>query len=451
MFRLPKDTELTIEILDYFIGKHREEVTDRYEMRDKEYKSEHDILTWPKKPAYKPDNRIVVNFHKYIVDTTNGFFIGNPIKYGADDEAVSDYVQFLNKYNSQDDKDAELSKLCCKFGKGFEMYYPDEEAVPCTTFLTPLEAFMIYDDSIIEREMYFVRRYTDWKGNEFGSVSNNWGVRHFTITGGTRWTDEWTPHHFDGVPATEFIENEERQSVTEPILTMAAAYNKALSEKANDVDYFADAYMKIFGPKLDGEEIRYIRDTRIINFDGEDAEKIIAEFMDKPSNDAAQENLLDRLERHIFTFGMVPDISDENFGTDSGIAMLYKMWSTSNRGKTKERKFTAGLNRRYKLLFSYPTSKVPADSWVQLDYTFTPNIPANVKEEVEIAQGLEGIASRHTQLKVLSVVDNVQDELDVIEEENKPDENDPVMNTMFGVADTLKATETEEVVNDEQP
>lgn len=31
------------------------------------------------------------------------------------------------------------------------------------------------------------------------------------------------------------------------------AYNKALSEKANDVDYFADAYLKILGERIDDE------------------------------------------------------------------------------------------------------------------------------------------------------------------------------------------------------
>jgi hypothetical protein len=49
------------------------------------------------------------------------------------------------------------------------------------------------------------------------------------------------------------------------------------------------------------------------------------------------------------------------------------------------------------------------------------------------------------------VVDNVEDELEKIEEENKPDENDPVMNTMFGAVANNATTETEEVVNDEQP
>jgi SPP1 family phage portal protein len=107
----------------------------------------------------------------------------------------------------------------------------------------------------------------------------------------------------------------------------------------------------------------------------------------------------------------------------------------SNLEKTKERKFASGMNRRYKLLFGHPSSKVPADAWVQLSYVFVPNIPANLLEEAQIAAQLEGITSHKTQLTVLSCVDNVEDELDLIEEENKPDENSIIDRLTFGFKD----------------
>lgn len=449
LFRLPRDTEMTIEILDDFLGKHRQEVTKRYKPLFDAYTSQHDILRQKAKPNYKPDNRIVVNFPKYIVDTMNGFFIGNPIKIVADDAAVSDFVEYTDQYNDQDDNNAELSKLCSIFGKGYEMYYTDEEAELCITYLSPMDAFMIYDDSIVERNMYFVRVYKDWQGNEYGSISNSWGVRNFQITGGTKWLDEWKAHHFDGVPATEYVENEERQGIFEPVLSMVNAYNKAISEKANDVDYFADAYLKILGAKVESEDVQFIRDSRIMNFYGEDVEKIIAEFMDKPSSDTTQENLLERLERLIFSISMVANISDENFGSATGVALKYKLQAMSNLAKTKERKFTSGMNRRYKILFSSPLSKVPKDAWVQLRYKFTPNTPANLLEEAQIAAQMEGITSHETQLKVLSVVDNVEDELDKIEGENKPDEATIVDRMMFGAA-AVNQSEPEEVTDDEQ-
>lgn len=437
MFRYPREQELTLEWLDKFIGLHRQDVTSRYDKLHNAYIGHHEILDAPAKPAYKPQNKIVVNFPKYSVDTMNGFFLGNPIKVDTEDEAVAEFVEYIDQYNDQDDNNAELSKICSVYGSGFEMYYLDDDAELCITYLNPREAFMIYDESIVERPLYFVRRYEDYEGNEWGSISNSTGVRHFSITGGIKWTDDdWIPHYFDGVPATEYVENNERLGLFEPVLSMVNAFNKAISEKANDVDYFADAYMKVLGVALEEDDITHIRDNRIINFAGDDESvgRITVEFMDKPNNDAAQENLLNRLETYIFLISMVANISDENFGVSSGIALQYKLLAMHNLAKTKERKFTSGMNRRYKLLFSHPKSRVPKDAWVKLHYKFTVNIPANMLEEAQIAASVEGIVSKQTQLKVLSMVDNVQQELDRIKEETKEAEESAVESMMFATA-----------------
>lgn len=439
MFRLPKDTEITGEIIMEFIDKHKKQVKNRYDKLNNAYISDHEILHQAAKAKHKPDNRIVVNFAKYIVDTMNGFFIGNPIKIVTEEKVVSDYVEYLSKYNNLEDSNAELSKICSIYGKGYEIYYADEESELCVAYLTPLEAFMIYDESIIQRPLFFVRTYTDRDNNERGSISDGTSIRDFKITGGFTWESEWVAHNFNGVPASEYIENEERQGLFEPVLSMINAFNKAISEKANDVDYFADAYLKVLGALLENEDIAFIRDSRVLNLVGDDAEKLVAEFMDKPSNDESQENLLDRLERLIFHISMVANISDENFGTSSGISLKYKLQAMSNLEKTKERKFSSGLNRRYKLLFSHPASKVPNDAWVKLKYHYTPNIPANLLEEAQIANQMEGVTSHETQLKVLSIVENVQEELDKIEEENNTPTDNIVNNMMFNnVEDNTK-------------
>ena len=446
MFRISKDTELTLLLLQEFLDEHTQEVNGRFKKLFDAYMSDHDILHEQAKPNYKPDNRVVVNFPKYIVDTMNGFFIGNPVKTVAEEDKVADFVEYLDQYNDQDDNNAELSKLCSIFGKAYEMYFTDEESELCITYLSPMEAFMIFDDSILERPLYFVRRYKDRENNEYGSIANRYGVRYFKVTGGLHWADDdWQPHYFPDVPATEYVENSERQGLFEPVLTMVNAYNKAVSEKANDVDYFADAYMKVLGVTLDEDGIKHIRDNRIINFEGENAEKLIVEFMGKPESDTTQENLLERLERLIFQISMVANISDENFGASTGIALKYKLQAMSNLEKTKERKFTSGMNRRYKLLFGHPSSNVPADAWVQLHYRFTPNIPANLLEEAQIAAQMEGITSHETQLKVLSIVDDVQSELDKIEEENEAPEKTIVDEMMFGKTDSEIAADIDKM------
>ena len=417
MFQVAAGTEMTPEILAEYMTKHKMEISQRYQKLHDAYENKYQISGLAKKPDWKPDNRIPVNFAKYITDTMNGFFIGIPIKTTCEEEAASEYLEFLDQYNDQDDNNAELSKICSIYGNGYEMYYVDEQGNIGITYLTPMDAFMIYDDSILERPLFFIRHYKDADNVEWGSWSDGRIVQHFVNRGSYSWVDEPKIHGFEGVPAVEFVENEERMGIFESALPMIDAYNKAISEKANDVDYFADAYLKILGAKLEDDELDQLRRNRIINFDGDDAASLIVDFLQKPDGDTTQENLINRLEKLIFQISMVANISDENFGASSGIALKYKLQAMSNLAKTKERKFTSGMNRRYKLIFSNPVSGMQKDAWVGIKYQFTLNYPANILEESQIAGNLAGITSHETQLKVLSIVDNVQQEIERMEEE----------------------------------
>lgn len=434
MFRVAAGTEMTPELLAEYMTKHKTEINNRYQRLHDAYENKYEISRLEKKPDWKPDNRIPVNFAKYITDTMNGFFIGIPIKTTVADETVSGYLELLDQYNDQDDNNAELSKICSIYGNGYEMYYVDEQGNIGITYLTPMDAFMIYDDSILERPLFFIRHYKDADNVEWGSWSDGHVVQHFVNRGSYKWVGDPKMHGFVGVPAVEFVENEERMGIFESALPMIDAYNKAISEKANDVDYFADAYLKILGAALEEEELEQLRQRRIINFDGEDASSLVVEFLQKPNGDTTQENLINRLEKLIFQISMVANISDENFGTSSGIALKYKLLAMSNLAKTKERKFTSGMNRRYKLIFSNPVSGMQKDAWVGIKYQFIRNYPANLLEESQIAGNLAGITSQETQLKVLSIVDNVQQEIERIEEEESLSTDDTVMRQMFGGA-----------------
>lgn len=436
MFRIAAGTEMTPELLAEYMTKHKTEINNRYQRLHDAYENKYAIGLLPKKPDWKPDNRIPVNFAKYITDTMNGFFIGIPIKTTSDDNNVDSYLEFLDQYNDQDDNNAELSKICSIYGNGYEMYFVDEEGNIGITYLTPMDAFMIYDDSILERPLFFVRHYIDADNVERGSWSDGRVVQHFVNRGTYMWEDEPKVHGFDGVPAVEYVENDERMGIYESALPMIDAYNKAISEKANDVDYFADAYLKILGAKLKSEDLEELRKNRIINFEGEDAGELIVEFLQKPNGDTTQENLINRLEKLIFQISMVANISDENFGTSSGIALKYKLQAMSNLALTKQRKFTSGMNRRYKLIFSNPVSGMQKDAWTGIKYQFTLNYPANILEESEIAGNLSGIVSQETQLKVLSIVDNVQQEIEQIKKEE-----DDSLTSGFPTNRTVEVTE----------
>ena len=135
------------------------------------------------------------------------------------------------------------------------------------------------------------------------------------------------------------------------------------------------------------------------------------------------------------------NISDENFDTSSGIALKYKLLAMSNLAKTKERKFTSGMNRRYRLIFSNPVSGMKKDDWMKLHFRFTQNVPANLLDEAQIAAQLSGIVSEETQLSVLSIVDDVKAEIERKEAEAPTD--------ALGFVLTDSNGEDEEIITDE--
>src|SRR5699024_10559636 len=98
----------------------------------------------------------------------------------------------------------------------------------------------------------------------------------------------------------------------------------------------------ILGALLDDDSIRNLKDNRIINLAGDNAEKVTVEFLEKPDADQTQENFLDRTERLIYQLSQVANIDDTTFGTagnSSGVALEFKLQPMKNLASNKERKF----------------------------------------------------------------------------------------------------------------
>ncbi|UNT92229.1 phage portal protein [Allobaculum sp. Allo2] len=142
------------------------------------------------------------------------------------------------------------------------------------------------------------------------------------------------------IPVVEYLMNRQRLGLYENVTGLIEAYNRAIGEKANDVDAFAEAYMKLIGVDIDDEEVKRIRENRIINLPVYgDTTGTQVDFMAKPTADSTQENLLDRLDRQIYQISMVANISDESFGNaTSGTALAYKLQAMSNLASGFDRK-----------------------------------------------------------------------------------------------------------------
>lgn len=421
-FRAPAGTEMTEKLLAEYIQEHIESRVPRYLYLKAAYETRYMIFSKKGKPDYKPDNRLAGDISRYLAETFEGYFIGNPVALKSSNEEAQKWLADHGKFNDQDTVDADISMECSKYGNAFELLYSNEDGDARSVCMAPINAFMVYDDTVEKRPLFGVHYSYDENGRvqgEWFDAGSKVAFQQEEASSGINFAKP-SDHGFGGVPMVEYVQNKDKRGLYEGVLNLIEAYNKALSEKANDVDYFADCYLLIKGKELEEGDVATIREDRLVNLYGDDAEVLDALFLAKPSADETQEHLINRLEMLIFKMAMVPDITDESFSTASGIALKMRLLPMSNLAKSKERRFVASIRKRLKLLSGYVgASRFPEDAWLDVDVTMQRNMPEDHAGEAELAGALSGIVSTETQLSLLSCVDDAKKEMDRIEAEKE--------------------------------
>lgn len=412
---------ISMKLVKDMITKHETRLR-RYDYLENLYKGFHDVYNEPEKESWKPDNRLAVNFPRYITETFTGYGYGVPIKVTHPDEVVNEAIQTFAKDNELSDHEAEMVKKCCIYGHAFEYIYQNEDTKTKVSSCTPKECFVVYDDTVAGRALFAIKygyRYDENGVNKtmFGQILSRELIEDFYGDKKTEISD----NPYGLIPVVEWRLDDERIGLYEEVAGLIEAYNHTIGEKANDVDAFAEAYLAIMGAKLDDEEVYRIRDDRLINIYGTDnAKDILVQFLQKPSADGTQENLLSRLEKLIYETSMVANISDETFGNaTSGTALAYKLQAMSNLALAFDRKIDKSIRKRYKVWSTLSTNVSNPDAYIDIDVQMTRNIPKNITEEVQTAAQLSGIVSKETQLSVLSIVPDAQAEMAKIEEEQE--------------------------------
>lgn len=428
---------VSMELVNEYIRKHEARLP-RYNYLENLYKGFHDVYKQPEKEDWKPDNRLAVNFPRYITETFMGYAYGIPIKKTHPDKDIDKAINKFESNNEITDHEYELFKKACIYGHAWEYLYQDEERSTKMTVLSPKELFVVYDDTVKNRALFAVRygyhdlNNTDYPGEKYGEIL----TRAETIPFEGSKKGELYDNPYGYIPCVEYRLNDERIGIFEEVTGLVETYNHTIGEKANDVDAFAEAYLAILGAEVDEDGVRRIRDDRVINVWGtNDAKEILVQFLTKPTADGTQENLLNRLENLIYQTSMVANISDEAFGSSSsGVSLAYKLQAMSNLALGFDRKIEKSLRKRYKIFCSLQTNVPNKDAWRDVSIKTSRNLPKNYLEEAQTAQQMSGIVSRETQLKVLSIIDNVQEEMERIKKEEDLTQDDAVMRQMFGGA-----------------
>lgn len=420
-FVFPKDADLTANEIMSFVSAN-DEFAKEYDKKWQMYIGNHAILHKNAKD-HGPDNKLVNNLAHYIVETFNGYFMGIPPKITLDDDTDNEKLQQWNDTNSFQDKLNEISKQADVYGRSIAFLFQNENSETGVAYSSPMNSFIIYDDSVLHEPLAFVR-YTRDKNNILSGqvyTDNEW----YSFDDSANRVGEVNANQFGQVPAVEFFDNEERQGVFENAMTLIDALNNVVSQKANQNAYFDNAYLLLKGMDLDGDDGKLalnLDGNQIIYAPNEESVNGTAEFLSKPDGDAMQEHLTDRLINMIYQVCMVANLNDDSFsGNSSGVALQYKLLPMKNMAANKERKFTQALRKLYKIAFGVETilDTTKTEAWQDLKFQFTRNLPVNLADEASTAKDLVGLVSQETLLSTLSFVDDAKAEVDRMKEEHQ--------------------------------
>lgn len=402
------------------IDRHMLVDEGKYRQLQEYYLGNHSILHSHKEHSASPNNRIVCNVAKYITDTATGYFLGQPVVYGCPNDQYLAQLQDIMDYNDEQDHNAELAKGCSIKGSCCEMLYLDEDAAIRIALLEPDDCLVIYPTGS-EEPMGAIRRIVteDKDGNRI--TRYEWwredDVWYFSAPdGGSLQLSGTEDHYWHGVPVVEYRNNDERMGDYESVIPMIDAYNRVQSNTANMYQYNDDAIMVLshMGAATSNDIVQIKEEGAISLANGGKIDWLL-----KDINDAGLEHYKDRLTRDIHALCGVPRLSDEQFaGNLSGVAISYKLWGLEQVTAIKERKFKRSLQRRAELITNIlHITRNPAYDYRDISIQFRRNQPQNLPELAEVVTKLAADLSRETRLKLLPVVNNVQDEIDKLKAE----------------------------------
>ncbi len=227
------------------------------------------------------------------------------------------------------------------------------------------------------------------------------------------------------IPIIEAMENDERLSVIKNVLPLVDEIDKAMSEKANDVDYFADAYMKVLSAILSEDDLENLRNYRIINLKSRESddpnetpESLDVDFLSKPNADETQENLINRIVDNLYQVSMITNLNDKDFGNSTGVALEMKYKPMLNLATLKSHGFIGSLKDMYQVVFASDLiENISREAWKDLDINFQYDLPHDTLSEAQTAQILANLVSSETWFKTLSIVNDPRQEQERMDRE----------------------------------
>lgn len=382
------------ELLSYCVQQHQSEL-ERLDKLSNYYDGKHSIFERVKSNSAAPNNKVLINHAKYVVDMNTGFMTGNPISYAQEEDKNINPI--LEAYDRVDivSHDTEMEKDLSTFGIAYELIYLKKNGqgnaeidIKC---IDPRGIFLVTDDTIDKNKLFAVHYQAVY--NLQGAIShyilkyyNDNRVLTFQADG-TALTSynliDEQEHYFGTVPINEYRNNEEKQGDFEQAISLIDAYNLLQSDRLNDKESFVDAIMFIQGFLLEDGAGELLEKERMLQTSALPSETA-AKYLTKELNEDGVNLLRTSILQDIHTVTYVPDMNDEKFaGNASGVSMKYKLFGLLQLMSVKSRYMVKGLRQRLQTFENFLKITDNTIDAVGTKIKLKPNLPVNTEEIID--------------------------------------------------------------------
>ena len=369
----------------------------------------------------KSDYRIRNNYGGYITSFVTGYLLGKPltINYdGKEDLNADKEIQAINDNNDLDSLNYELAYDASRYGRAFEMHYRDEDYNDKIVLIDPKEMFSIRSFKVsneligavhlpVFNDMVYPTVYSD----DFIYTLKPFALGQYKLV-----VEDYKPNPYGKVPVVEWFNNRYRIGDFETVIPNIDAYDSAQSDTANYMSDLNDSTLVLNVDSIDAfvenGGMQAVTDSNVVILEngvnaagGTTQGK--ADYIYKQYDVSGTEAYKKRLNDDIFRLSNIPDMTDDQFGTQSGIAIQYKLIGLKQIQVIKENYFTKALRRRYELIEAIhdDLNETVIDA-NKLTFTFHPNLPQDVWTEVEQYINATGEISQETLMELASFTDS---------------------------------------------
>ena len=414
MYMLSKDTELTPELLRKILDRFNTTDLIKRKRWKNYYDGKMDILKKQYSDPTKPCSHVVTNLCKVVADTYCGYIAGKPVTYTSNDN-IDDIQEVIN-YNDDESENTNWLLNALIYGVGYELHWIDNDAQERYSQISPLNCVAVHAASLENELLYFIRWYdvSDFDDDDLLCVevydAHTKKTYHcHGLVGALEFISE-EPHAFNDVPVSVFYLNEQEESIFNQAMSLNDAYNELQSSEVDDYSAFCDAYLVLIGTDAEKEDIASMKENRVLVL----PEGANAQYLIKQSNDTQITNMLENIKKNIFKVTCTPDMSDENFMAQSGVAIKYKLVGFENKASAIVTNFTKAIQRRIELICNILHLKASDTVWRDVNINFVRNLPQDLTETINLVNSLKGTVSDATLLSQIPFVTDVQAEIEAV-------------------------------------